>query len=821
MKLKAYILVSALLGLLLSFAALFGGLKFAAGASAAPLYHSVCLGGACDFTTIQAAVDAASPGDEVRVSAEEYEEHLTITKALTLSGGWDAGFASQAGQTVLSNPDAVHPIGHGRMITASAETISDVITIDHFSVLNGNASVPSGPVTATAAEPEAVYFRSPLALDAEPDVLPAPSDPAQTRQSAQAARLESLLPLRGPRDLQPPALVPTMLKPTRGGGLFITNASLRLLHSHFFYNVASDLNAGAGGAVAAEDVGTVEVRDCIFAWNTASSRYWGYGGGLYISYAAPGGVVVADSQFISNQAGFASDPTTKDSESTGGGMTASAARGIQVKNNLFQGNLASFYGTLGAGGGLMLLSTRDALVSGNTFEANTSLARNRPEQTNDLGSGGGAEINLSTGSVVEDNLFRANVAGVFMSGWGGGLSMNTSQGILVQRNTFDENWAAFRTPEQLLAYHNSGGGGLFLNTDIDARVLSNTFTSNQAAFWQAPGRGYFASGGGLFAEQGINNLLASGNVFSSNLASGGGLGLGGALAVEYSKDDAVTLRHNQFINNRASTSGTGRGGAVFVTIDFATLDSNLFQGNIASQQGDGYGGGAAFDAMRSVLPPQQVDLLANRFVDNHAQGDGGGTGGGVYLRGRGGFSLENNVLAGNSARLGGGAALSGELASQAVIRSAANNTLVANQSQGIWFAGWPTATTRLVNNIIVSHTLGISVGQAVSQVQTGPLLVDNTLFFHNDQDLSGTPYTLTRVITGDPLFVQPAAGDYHLQKASRARDTGCSCPPAPSIDADGLPRPFGLAWDLGAFEWRQWLTRLPFLPLRLVPVVFR
>ena len=55
--------------------------------------RSVCPSG-CDYSSIQAAIDAASPGDTINVSAGTYSERLTIGESLTISG---AG----AGQTVI------------------------------------------------------------------------------------------------------------------------------------------------------------------------------------------------------------------------------------------------------------------------------------------------------------------------------------------------------------------------------------------------------------------------------------------------------------------------------------------------------------------------------------------------------------------------------------------------------------------------------------------------------------------------------------------------------------------------------------------------
>jgi hypothetical protein len=55
-------------------------------------------------------------------------------------------------------------------------------------------------------------------------------------------------------------------------------------------------------------------------------------------------------------------------------------------------------------------------------------------------------------------------------------------------------------------------------------------------------------------------------------------------------------------------------------------------------------------------------------------------------------------------------------------------------------------------------------------------------------------------LTGDPLFVSPGTGNFHLQADSPARDRGIALG-APVIDFDGIKRPQGTGYDLGAFEF--------------------
>jgi len=55
-------------------------------------------------------------------------------------------------------------------------------------------------------------------------------------------------------------------------------------------------------------------------------------------------------------------------------------------------------------------------------------------------------------------------------------------------------------------------------------------------------------------------------------------------------------------------------------------------------------------------------------------------------------------------------------------------------------------------------------------------------------------------ITGDPEFVNPSDGNFHLQEDSPAIDNGLSVD-APGEDFDGNTRPQGAGYDIGAFEY--------------------
>lgn len=148
---------------------------------------------------------------------------------------------------------------------------------------------------------------------------------------------------------------------------------------------------------------------------------------------------------------------------------------------------------------------------------------------------------------------------------------------------------------------------------------------------------------------------------------------------------------------------------------------------------------------------------------------------------------------------------------------------------------------RLINNIFIDNVVGDgdyvvsgrenAANPAYSAIWTQ---VSNNIFINNNQQTAGaaspgfhdesgsviTPnidITLDGRLTGngnfdaDPLFVNAATGDFHLQAASQAIDAGMNLFDVRN-DRDGAPRPYGALHDIGAYEY----TTLPVAPTNLV-----
>lgn len=156
-----------------------------------------------------------------------------------------------------------------------------------------------------------------------------------------------------------------------------------------------------------------------------------------------------------------------------------------------------------------------------------------------------------------------------------------------------------------------------------------------------------------------------------------------------------------------------------------------------------------------------------------------------------------NIIVGNTAsRAGGGIACIGPTTNKATV---INNTIVGNSSTVN--GGGISGGTVLTNNIIAFNSSGVYKESGGNQ----PWGQYNDVFGNTAYD-----YRLCRAGTGsisvDPLFADPANGNYRLSPYSLCIDAGTN-EGAPAIDFDGIARPVdgdcdGVpVTDIGAFEY--------------------
>jgi hypothetical protein len=114
-----------------------------------------------------------------------------------------------------------------------------------------------------------------------------------------------------------------------------------------------------------------------------------------------------------------------------------------------------------------------------------------------------------------------------------------------------------------------------------------------------------------------------------------------------------------------------------------------------------------------------------------------------------------------------------------------------------------SGTLNLTNTIIANHAIGISN-------TAGIVYEDYNLFFNALTNTVGVIADGAHSLIGDPRFVDPLHGDYHLQIGSAAIDHGVDA--GIYTDLDGNPRPIGLGFDIGAYEYQKSIFYL-WLPL--------
>jgi len=128
-----------------------------------------------------------------------------------------------------------------------------------------------------------------------------------------------------------------------------------------------------------------------------------------------------------------------------------------------------------------------------------------------------------------------------------------------------------------------------------------------------------------------------------------------------------------------------------------------------------------------------------------------------------------------------------------------NNVVYGNAGGGISFwieSSGSISDIRIINNTI-SNNSRYALTIAASSI-SGTNIVRNNIFSDNSVGGNGA-FTMESNFTGDARFVNPGAGDYHLQAGSPAIDAGVAAG-VPAFDRDNKLRPQGAQFDMGAYE---------------------
>jgi hypothetical protein len=371
---------------------------------------------------MQAAVDAATPGDVIKVAAGTYTDiHsragvtqvVYISKSVTIRGGYTT--SDWTSPNPEANPTTLDARGLGRSVVISG-TITP--TVQGLRITGGDASGLGGGWGGHDA----------------------------------------------------------------GGGLYLHKAAATIIGCVVYSNTASRASVGLGGGAFLVYSDATLIGNTVHS-NTASTADWSHGGGLYlyrsnallshntvvgnISSKAGngygGGLDVCDSAATLNANTVQSNTASTADRGWGGGLEFSYSDNVTLSGNTVQGNTAST-STDGRGGGLDLYRS-DVTLNGNVIQGNVASTYG--------GRGGG--LNLSESSItLNGNKILSNTAGTASGGSGGGLHGYASSLTMVNNMVADNH--ANTTGSGLYLY-----GGVATWARTTGRLLHNTIADNHGS----------------------------------------------------------------------------------------------------------------------------------------------------------------------------------------------------------------------------------------------------------------------------------------------------------------------------------------------------
>jgi len=567
------------------------------------------VGGSGPFRSIQQAVDAAQPGDVLRVAAGTYLESVVIRKSLTILGGFDSDHTTQS---LVSYPTRILARATSETVTLSRPGKSWLLSDEISTAPRAGWLLVQGPTIRRihSVSPAARMWQVDLDRDegvttgiaclvGPRDVVFRITDEAASRTEQGGAapmhvHLDGVVIAGGLADGSEGAAVDS------GGGIHLhcrNQATFFLTHCELAYNSA----ARRGGALWIEmsDLAECRITSNIVTRNSCSGSTDSAGGGLAFRLARGAELLCSDNQITENW-----------SSGEASGLDIEAEWGCYVKlaDNLVASNTAwENAGGLAARLGLMSLFES----VGNEIETNHAVN----------GSCGGGYIELwgdsrawLTGDRLLDNRCGSACGGLDI--WAEGESQFELSAVRLSNNEAQEC------------------GGLSIGAaSASAIVLSNLdVTSNRATAGETGGlvgkaqqdsqiemttvtiAANFASrdcgGFDLVAERSSGILLVrcdiSGNQASD--ACGGGRLTGIA-------DSLVECRNCQFTNNRANDGSNGVGSFNGLDGSRLRLIGCHFLGNrSAADSGVGSLG---------LAQESSANLTDCRFHDNLTSGSGG------------------------------------------------------------------------------------------------------------------------------------------------------------------------------------------------------
>lgn len=465
----------------------------------------------------------------------------------------------------------------------------------------------------------------------------------------------------------------------------------------------NEITGGLGGGVYVGTRANATLKDCTVAGNKVNQAN-GMGGGI-CAYGLGFDVTLDNVQVENN--------TFKDQNGVGGGVSAYGFAVNPGKLTLKNGTTLKG-NTAASGGGIYALGSMTILAE------NTNVLNNSA-----TGWGGGVFAYNGVTLKANNTKFLGNTA-------------NTAGGILLWNNSS----ADLNNSEVSGNKATGNGGGVYV---YDATC--SLTTSNGTVFRENSGY----RGGGIFSSGGT--VTVEDSTFEKNTATDDG----GAIAA--TQNSSLTVRNSKVLENKAADTAGG------ILAEKSTLEvtDSIIDGNRASVGGGLYI--ADIDAPGETKEDKPEHTITRTEITNNTA-DGQGIGGGIYLGAQkltitdskltgnntiskngqtqggaivayspGDFTLDNTLIQGNTADVGGGIhVLSTKLRDSHIILC--NNTRITGNVANLFGGGIfldnmnNPAVLELVNASVDNNTANVAGGignyGSIVVLKDGAVLENNT-----------------------------------------------------------------------------------------------
>ncbi len=471
----------------------------------------VAPGGSCGgvtpcYNSIQAAVNAAAAGDEIRAAAGTYTgvnslggkpQHLYINKNITIKGGYTT--SNWTTPDPVANPTELQAQTLGRVVYIEQNVNA---MLEGLQFTYGNASDLGGHTTTYGSKDAggAVYaYKAILALN-HCKILHS-STPSSGIGGGLYAR-ESTLTVDS-----------TLFEDNtagNGGGAYLYKSDSVVQTSQITDNQLSGLQSGDFGL-------HVEEGSLVFTGNTVQANFTTTGAGSAIG--------LEDAHFTITQNQIIGTPSGTQHES---GISFSYSSGV------FSENYVASHRNIGVS------------VSGGYVEMNDNeIAYNKGTPA---GSGGGVAFSANplyaSQFTMTDNYIHHNSDNYVASGGGVYISARVDNPVYLYYNTIQDNVAA---DGYILSEYGSGGG-VYITGGNYVTLVGNIIQRNLARGHIA-GSYYGGKGGGVYIN---GNATLINNIITDNQARFAGSGV-------YVNGSTPYLYHNTISNNIYSDTEDGSG----------------------------------------------------------------------------------------------------------------------------------------------------------------------------------------------------------------------------------------------------------------------